>query len=125
MTLPELSAAATQGEWRARNKVGVLFGPDVQIAKFGDFFDKELVPFNGERWNADAQLCAALVNAYRTNQLVERDAVDLAGANTLPTEYVRWLSSIEVDVRVHDLTADEVARLVAALTAIKGGDDAN
>lgn len=60
----------------------------------------------------------------RPNQLVERDGVDLVGANALPAEYARWLSSIEVDVRVHDLTADEVARLIATLTAIKGGKDA-
>lgn len=76
-------------------------------------------------WFANAMMAMHdhLLNT-RTGQLVERDAPDLVGANTLPTEYARWLSSIEVDVRVHDLTADEVARLIAALTAIKGGDDA-
>lgn len=65
----------------------------------------------------------AFSDAYRTGQLVLREAVDLVGANTLPTEYARWLSSIEVDVRVHDLTADEVARLIAAL--IEGADHEN
>lgn len=57
----------------------------------------------------------AFSDAYRTGQLVERDGVDLVGANTFPTEYARWLSSIEFDVRVHDLTADEVARLIAVV----------
>lgn len=57
------------------------------------------------------------------NDATARDAVDLVGGNTLPAEYARWLSSIEVDVRVHDLTADEVARLIAAL--IEGADHEN
>ena len=96
--LAALDAAATQGVWSTGNNVGVLFGPDVQIAKFGDFFDKELVPFNGERWNADARLCAALVNAYRAGQLIVRTEPSEAD---IPAEQERaaivaWLRGVGI-----------------------------
>jgi hypothetical protein len=39
----------------------------------------------------------------------------------LPVEYYLWLASIEPDVRVRDLTAGEVAGLIAALRA--GGEN--
>jgi|GEM_PF-1187293 len=35
----------------------------VEICETGDFRDAELVPFNAERWNADAYRIAASVNA--------------------------------------------------------------
>ena len=125
--LPELSAAATQGEWNIRNKVGVLFGPDVQIAKFGDFFDKGLAHLNGERWNADAQLCAALVNAYRTGQLVERAGVVEAIAAIkafLPKINLANEAWADGTIVPLDVTLGELRGLRAALNAL-GGDDAN
>jgi hypothetical protein len=61
---------------------------------------------------ADKAEAIAAWNTRPTPATGIAEAVDHVGANTLPTEYVRWLSSIEHDVRVHDLTADEVARLV-------------
>ncbi len=48
----------TAGPWRAA-KSGYIFGPDVQVANVGDYKDRELLPFNKERWDADARLIAA------------------------------------------------------------------
>jgi len=57
--------------WRAANG-GFLLAPDgsreVQVAKVGDFFDKALLPFNKERWQADLELIVKAVNSYAANQ---------------------------------------------------------
>ena len=54
-------AAATRPPWHKRNKVGYVYSdPEgCVVATCGDFHDKELVPFNAERWNADADFIAA------------------------------------------------------------------
>ena len=54
----------TPGPWRVfgrmTGKVISENGPGmVEICETGDFRDAELVPFNAERWNADARLIAA------------------------------------------------------------------
>jgi len=50
--------------WSKANNVGYVFGDNCVVATCGDFRDKELVPFNAERWNADADLIVDAVNAY-------------------------------------------------------------
>jgi hypothetical protein len=51
----------TPGPWRF-DRFGYVLAPDgrmeVQVAKVGDFHDKELLPFNKDRWTADARLIA-------------------------------------------------------------------
>lgn len=47
----------TPGEWRPARQ-GYIFGPDCQIANVGDYRDKELLPFNKERWDSDARAIA-------------------------------------------------------------------
>lgn len=55
--------------WRA-DKSGFILAPDgsreVQVAKVGDFFDKELLPFNRKRWEADRDLIVEAVNNYES-----------------------------------------------------------
>jgi hypothetical protein len=61
--LRALLEKATKGPWGKRNKVGYVLGADCVVAQCGDFADKELVRFNAARWNADADLIVAAVNA--------------------------------------------------------------
>ena len=54
--------------WRG-DKAGFITAPDtprhdVQVAKVGNFFDKELLPFNRERWQADIDLIVEAVNSH-------------------------------------------------------------
>ena len=54
----------TPGPWRVFGRMtGKVISENapgvVEICETGDFRDAELVPFNGERWNADARLIAA------------------------------------------------------------------
>jgi hypothetical protein len=52
------SDAATPGPWRGIRKTGYIYASDCVTARCGDFRDKELVPFNGERWGNDAEFIA-------------------------------------------------------------------
>lgn len=58
-----LAEKATPGPWSKRNKVGYVYSDDPQsscvVAVCGDFLDKELTRFNGDRWNADGDFIAA------------------------------------------------------------------
>lgn len=61
--LRSLLGAATPGPWRVfGKKTGKVISENapgfVEVCEAGDFKDRELVPFNGERWNADAALIA-------------------------------------------------------------------
>jgi hypothetical protein len=65
-------SAHTPTPWRA-SKCGFLMGSDgvgrygpreVQVGKIGDFFDKELLPFNRDRWQADLELIVEAVNSH-------------------------------------------------------------
>lgn len=62
--LERLSASITQGTWRKYGKnTGKVIseGPEVgtvEICETGDFCDAELVPFNADRWNSDADAIA-------------------------------------------------------------------
>ena len=54
----------TPGPWRVFGRMtGKVISENapgiVEICETGDFRDAELVPFNAERWNADAHLIAA------------------------------------------------------------------
>jgi hypothetical protein len=63
----------TPGPWKGYGHTGYVYGPDVVVCRCGDYKDKELLPFNKDRWAADAQLIAAapdLFNALR-NLLIE------------------------------------------------------
>ena len=81
---PAGATAHTPLPWRA-SKCGYLMGSDnevrqfgpreVQVGKIGDFFDKELLPFNRDRWQADLEFIVracnshqALVDAVRTSR---------------------------------------------------------
>lgn len=37
---------------------------EVQVARIGSFFDKELLPFNRDRWQADLELIVKAVNNH-------------------------------------------------------------
>jgi len=62
----------TPGPWRVAGKASGRIhyaGSDpeigtVEIAIVGDYRDKELLPFNRDRWDADARLIAAAPNLY-------------------------------------------------------------
>lgn len=63
----------TPGPWHSNNKVGFVFAKDCRICVVGDFRDKELLPWNKDRWLADSKLIAAapvmhaaLIEARRT-----------------------------------------------------------
>lgn len=67
-----MSEKATKRPWRA-GKGGYLLAPDgpsreVQVAKIGDFYDMELLPFNRARWQADLDLIVEAVNSYDAAQ---------------------------------------------------------
>ena len=54
----------TPGPWRVVGKAsGYIMAPDgpsvVQVGTVGAYRDKELLPFNKERWDADGHLIAA------------------------------------------------------------------
>ena len=59
--LERLSVSITQGTWRKFGKMTgkiISEGPGVgtvEICETGDFLDADLVPFNADRWNADAR----------------------------------------------------------------------
>ena len=89
--LERMLAKATPGEWSCLNKVGVVFGPDCQVAHCGDFGDKELVPFNADRWQSDAALIVALRNAAPSLIATAREAEALRAENARLTLTVRKL----------------------------------
>lgn len=79
--LRRLLAAATPGPWRkSKNTLAHVVaecGGGVRVAQCGDHADRELRRFNGERWNADAALIAALVTAApRLIEMAERAVRD-------------------------------------------------
>lgn len=64
--LERLAASITPGRWRKYGKMTgkvISEGPEVgtvEICETGDFLDEDLVPFNADRWNADADAIALL-----------------------------------------------------------------
>lgn len=68
--LRKLLAAATPGAWRVFGKETGVVGRyesdavgSVEVGKVGDYRDKELLPYNRERWDADAALIVEARNA--------------------------------------------------------------
>lgn len=51
--------AHTPGPWRVIRNTGIIAAADCHVAKVGDFADKQLLPFNRKRWEADAALIAS------------------------------------------------------------------
>jgi hypothetical protein len=49
----------TPGPWRYVKNTGIVTSDECNIGHIGDFKDKELLPFNKDRWEADARLIAA------------------------------------------------------------------
>lgn len=54
--------------WRGA-KGGYIYAKDgpnheVQVGKIGDFYDKEIAPFNRDRWQADVDLIVKAVNNH-------------------------------------------------------------
>lgn len=136
MTLPELSAAATQGAlihhgWGDGSTLGGMtniFNEDAEVLLM------ECIP------EADAAFIVALWNAYRTGQLVERDAVAGVVAEKLRQglDHHDRFGPLPDSATVYLTGNDEVfyelpyeggrltlGDLRAALTAINGGDDAD
>lgn len=72
----------TPGPWRVAGKASghiTYAGTDrdigsVQIATVGAYRDKELLPFNRDRWDADARLIAAAPDLYEALSPVLRGA---------------------------------------------------
>jgi hypothetical protein len=63
------SGAHTPTPWRVAGKAsGYIMGTDgtgwVQVAVVGAYHDKEIRPFNKDRWDADAALIVKAVNAF-------------------------------------------------------------
>jgi hypothetical protein len=63
------SGAHTPTPWRVAGKAsGYIMGTDgtgwVQVAVVGAYHDKEIRPFNKDRWDADAALIVRAVNAF-------------------------------------------------------------
>jgi hypothetical protein len=67
----------TPGPWKGYKHTGYVYGPDVVVCRCGDFLDKELLPYNRERWAADTLLIAAapdlLEVAKRCEAMVSTD----------------------------------------------------
>ena len=51
--------AATPGPWRGYKNSGYVYGPDVVVAKCGDFKDKEVARFAKGQWGNNAYYIAA------------------------------------------------------------------
>ncbi len=58
-----LDESATKGPWKSIRQVHYVHGPDCRVAQCGDYKDKELEEFNGDRWQRDANLIASYRSA--------------------------------------------------------------
>lgn len=74
---------ATPRPWKVFSKNRIWYaGNDpeigtVEIAKFGDMTDKELIPFNAQRWFADCALAVQAVNSFDEREALLREAAGL------------------------------------------------
>jgi hypothetical protein len=77
----------TPGPWKGYKHTGYVYGPDVVVCRCGDYLDKELLPYNRERWAADTLLIAAAPDLLQAaEQLID----SIGSADQPPT-----LSSVE------------------------------
>ena len=72
----------TPGPWRVFGKMtGKVISENapgiVEICETGDFRDAELVPFNADRWNADARLIAAAPDMLEALRVARAEIVSL------------------------------------------------
>lgn len=129
MTNPDLaalSAAATQGEWGLASRCGILLigaGENSAERRWNcvaqvDEPDGEAPYLLGE---ANAALIVALVNAYRTGNLVQ---IDREGMRTkVWCAVATALDELDPDARVEELTPEEEYSIAdAAIAAILGGE---
>jgi len=98
----------TPRPWRATAS-GYVRGSDVVVAKCGNWADKELLRFNRDRWEADAKLIAACVNALDgipdpAAQVDRWKAMEVWMSKHSEAIMVRWFSTFP---------PDEIARLAA------------
>lgn len=77
----------TPGPWKGYGHTGYVYGPDVVVCRCGDYQDKELLPFNKERWAADVQLIAAAPTMLAALQEIERQYAHMMKE---PPEYLHF-----------------------------------
>jgi hypothetical protein len=70
----------TPGPWKGYKHTGYVYGPGVVVCVCGDFLDKELLPFNRERWAADTLLIAAAPDLLQSAEQI----IDSMGSNDQP-----------------------------------------
>ena len=126
MTLEQLSAAATQGEWNHLGYCGQdgnIQGPrQEQIASLSSAWGKS--DQTGHQCFANAKFIVALVNLYRTGQLVEVQADDATVERVARAlkECPLW-HDMDGDATIADfhVNDDMLIRLAtAAIAAMKG-----
>lgn len=119
MTLEQLSAAATQGEWVADNHV-IMLSPATTVAcleNFNQWGDSK--PTSNEA--NDAVFICALVNAYRTGQLVAVQPDDATVERVKDAIGTSLAYDIGMDVRAGSLTDDEKRKVARkAIAAMEG-----
>ena len=101
----------TPGPWRVFGKMtGKVISENapgiVEICETGDFPDAELVPFNAERWNADARLIAAapdMLEALQAAQSMHQRYCDRVGASD---GWARTLKS-QIDAAIARATGEK------------------
>lgn len=125
-------AKFTPGPWRVAGKHSgyiVYAGSDpeigsVQIGQVGAYRDKQLLPFNKERWDADCALIAAAPDLYEA--LRELDGLEVrelsAGVDSVmrPVTYMAY-SAYDVQRIVRAALAKACPTPVVATTDNEGG----
>ncbi len=110
-TLQQLSAAATRGEWREAGGDAILAGRNNDLIVVGSLTASDYDPL----------FIVALVNAYRTGQLVEVQADDATVERVASAIGTSLAYDIEMDVRAGSLTDDEKRKVARkAIAAMKG-----
>ena len=114
--LGRLADAATPGPWRAIKSVGIVTAKDCHIGHIGDFNDKELLPFNKDRWRADAEFIAAANPAAikeMLTSLAEKD-VEIAVKHLEANAYEKLLNDVNAEIaRLKGLVANTDTQALA------------
>lgn len=84
----------TPGPWRVfGKKSGYIVAPDgkdgksiVQVAEVGAYRDEELLPFNKERWDADALLTSSAPELYEALESADEILFHLGTAGKNPSQ---------------------------------------
>ena len=118
--LERLASSITPGPWRKYGKMTgkvISEGPEVgtvEICETGDFRDAELIPYNADRWNADAD-AIALVPDLLAEVIALRSEVD---------GYMEWAQDVkrltrQLDIEMHGDGAAQQASLCDLIGAGK------